>query len=912
MQSFLEETLLKIIEKEGSLENLIFVLPSKRAGTFLKNAISKHTNSTIFAPEIQSIEDFVETISGLAYASNTQQLFELYKAYTTTVKGEKDGFYAFSKWGTTLLQDFNEIDRYLVETKKIFSHLNAVQEINHWTVEKEKSTIITNYMAFWDSLEALYTAFNASLKQEGLGHQGLVYREACVNLDAYIQNTKQYKHLFIGFNALNTAEELIIETILEKTEAEIFWDLDEYFFNDPVHDAGFFIRQFGKEWRYFKDKPLQVNSGTYLTPKNITITGVPKNVSQAKYVGSILGNLYQEKKSMLTNTAVVLGDETLLNPLINAIPEEINGINITMGFPLHKSPLESLFTQLFELYIRKDDKGWYYQHVTTVLNHPYIQLLFSTDDDTINAADAICNQIKSRNWIYVDVHKLQLVNSTTSTYLDLLFFNTTATVAVFLQKCLALILGIKERINTEGNGLELEYLYRFHQLFNQLNDLAAKYPFLDDLQSLFGLYKELLSSETLDFKGEPLKGLQIMGMLESRNLDFETVLLTSVNEGILPSGKSNNSFIPFDIKKMYGLPTYKEKDAVYTYHFYRLLQRAKNIHLVYNTEPDVLEGGEVSRLIRQLLADDNVSNYITETIAFPEIKSPEKKEVSIQKDANLMELIKDIAAYGFSPTSLSNYIRNPLDFYKKNILKINELEEVEETVAANTFGTIVHETLDELYQPFINTFLEPDKLKELLPKINSTVRKHFGIHYKNVSLEEGKNLIAFNVVLKYVENFIKIEIESAKKHKIKIIGLEMSLKTAIDVPGINFPVHIKGKLDRIDEIDGVLRVIDYKTGKVEQRNLNLSNWEDIVEEYDKSKAFQLLCYAYMYNNAVPVDKVEAGIFSFKNIKAGILKFTENRNTLITEATIAKFTVELHKLIGEICSAEHPFVEKEIK
>ncbi|WBU90578.1 PD-(D/E)XK nuclease family protein [Cellulophaga omnivescoria] len=911
MQSFLEETLLTIINKEGSLENLIFVLPSKRAGTFLKNAISKHTKSTIFAPEILSIEDFVENISGLAYASNTQQLFELYKAYTTTVKGEQDTFYAFSKWGTTLLQDFNEIDRYLVDTKKIFSHLNAVQEINHWTVEKDKSTIITNYMAFWNSLEALYNAFNASLKQDGLGHQGLVYREACNNLEAYINSKSKQKHLFIGFNALNTAEELIIESILEKTSSEIYWDLDEYFFNDPVHDAGFFIRQFGKQWNYFKNKPLKVTNGNYLTDKNITITGVPKNVSQAKYIGSILSKLYNDKKSMLTNTAVVLGDETLLNPLINAIPEEINGINITMGFPLHKSPLESLFSQLFDLYIRKDEKGWYYQHVTTVLNHPYIQLLFASEDKTINAADVICNEIKIRNWIYVDVAKLKLINSGTSN-LDLLFYKSNLTVPVFIKKCLTLILAIKEKINAEGNGLELEYLYRFHQLFNQLNNLVVKYPFLNDLQSLFGLYKELLSSETLDFKGEPLKGLQIMGMLESRNLDFETVLLTSVNEGILPSGKSNNSFIPFDIKKMYGLPTYKEKDAVYTYHFYRLLQRAKNIHLVYNTEPDVLEGGEVSRLIRQLLADNNMSPYITETIAFPEIKSPVKKVVSIKKDAHLMELIKGIAAYGFSPTSLSNYIRNPLDFYKKNILKINELEEVEETVAANTFGTIVHETLDELYKPFINTFLEADKLKALLPNINSTVRKHFNIHYQNVSLDQGKNLIAYNVVLKYVENFIKIEIETSKKHKIKIIGLELSLKTVINVPGVNFPVHIKGKLDRIDEIDGVLRVIDYKTGKVEQKNLNLSTWEDIVEEYDKSKAFQLLCYAYMYNHAKPIDKVQAGIFSFKNIKAGILKFSDNKNTIITQDTLHKFTQELHKLVGAICNSDEPFVAKEIK
>src|SRR5690606_2334411 len=239
-----------------------------------------------------------------------------------------------------------------------------------------------------------------------------------------------------------------------------------------------------------------------------------------------------------------------------------------------------------------------------------------------------------------------------------------------LHNCVKLIHRIKAKLeqNKSQHLLALEYLYRFNNLFKELSRLNSTYGHIQDLNALYAVYKELLSSETLDFQGEPLQGLQIMGMLESRVLDFETVILTSVNEGILPSGKSNNSFIPFDLKKYYKLPTYKEKDAVYTYHFYRLLQRAKNIYLLYNTEPDVLEGGEKSRLLTQLLTDENRIADITEIIAAPEIRPAPKELLSINKDNTLMELIREHATKGFSPTSLSNYIRNPIDFYKRNLL----------------------------------------------------------------------------------------------------------------------------------------------------------------------------------------------------------------------------------------------------
>ncbi len=910
MQSFLEDVIQEVHQQHKTLDQIIFVLPSKRAGTFLKNTIAATYKNTLFAPQIYSIESFVEHISGLGYASNTQQLFELYTSYLATTEGEKDSFYSFSKWGQVLLQDFNEIDRYLVDPSQIFSYLTAIQELDHWSKQLEKTQIMEDHLLFWNSLEAMYHHFNAQLHAKELGHQGMVYREACKQLQAYIAATKNKKHVFVGFNALNTAEATIIQKILEETDADIYWDIDPYFINNPIHDAGLFIRQHQKNWPYLREQALKGPKATYLTHKNIQIIGVPKNVSQAKYVGDLLTKIQTESSNSLAHSAVVLGDETLLNPILNSVPEHISPINITMGYPLYKTPVASFFNQFFDLHLRKTPQGWFHQNVLEFLSHPYLQLLLTTP--TTNAAVAIASKIKEHNWVYINDEKLNAFEADYTISIKSLFFIPSEKPKVYIEACLEIIHTLKAQFQETTQALELEYLYRFFTLFNQLKELIASHPFVNDLRALQGLYRELLSSETLDFQGEPLKGLQIMGMLESRNLDFETVILTSVNEGILPSGKSNNSFIPFDVKKSFGLPTYKEKDAVYTYHFYRLLQRAKNVYLLYNTEPDVLEGGEKSRLISQLLTEEHESLQIEEFIAAPQIHPIIKTPVLIKKDADLMSRIQHLAAKGFSPTSLSNYIRNPIDFYKKSILKIKDRVEVEESIAANTFGTIVHNTLEDLYKPFVGSFLDPLLLKALIPKIKTVVKQHFKETYSDIEIKSGKNLIAFEVVVRYVENFIRTEIVQSKKHQIKIIALEQDLEIPLSVPNLEFPVVLKGKLDRIDEIDGVTRIIDYKTGTVRPPQVKITDWDTLITDYDKSKAFQLLCYALMYHETSPIDGVKAGIISFKNLGNGLFEFTgEDKQKVITPHTLASFTEQLNSLLLEICTAQTPFLEKEV-
>ncbi len=915
MQSFLQEIVKQISNEQVSLENTVFVLPSKRAGTFLRNSIAKFTSKTIFSPDIFSIEGFVENISGLTYASNTEQLFQLYYSYLKQNKEDQDNFIDFTKWGQTLLQDIIEIDRYLINTGKLFSNLSAIQEINHWYVEAEKTKMVEDYIEFWNNLEKLYENFNQRLLEQGIGHQGLVYRIARENLENYLEVNKVKNYIFIGFNALNTAESEIIQRMLKTPNSTIYWDADTYFLDDPVHDAGFFIRNHKKNWPFLQHTQLKGIGSNFLAKKDIQVIGVPRNISQVKYVGSLLKTIQKEQPESLKNTAVVLSDEKLLNPLLNSIPEEIEKVNITMGYPLNKTSFDNLFMQFFELHINRQPNGWYYKNVLSFLSNSYINLIL--DNDQGNIGDDISEAIKKNNFSFLDVNNITALNKEKNANLALLFFNRTPSPREFVERCLEIISILKGKLVASKNALALEELYRFFTVFNQVLELIGKHDFIIDLKSLQTLFKELLSLETLDFKGDPLEGLQIMGMLESRNLDFETVIITSVNEGIIPSGKSNNSFIPFDLKRNFGLPTFKEKDAVYTYHFYRLLQRAKNIYLVYNTEPDVLEGGERSRLITQLLTDGNIKENITESIAIPEINTSSKKEQIIAKDDSLMLLIRNKAENGFSPSSLSNYIRNPIDFYKQNLLGINDLLEVEETVAANTFGTIIHDTLEDLYAPFVGHILNEESLKNAKTKINGLVKRHFAKSYTENVLY-GKNLIAFNVIIRYVGNFIDLEILESKKHQIKIIGLEEKLQMQLDIPELDFPITLKGKLDRIDEKDGVLRIIDYKSGKVLTNQVEIVDWSEITEDANYGKAFQLLCYALMFNQKNSTIEIEAGIISFKNLNAGMLSFamkeqrnSRTKNKIITQETLSQFTMELKKLIQEICNPNFPFVEKEV-
>ncbi|MGC6431827.1 MAG: PD-(D/E)XK nuclease family protein [Jejuia sp.] len=917
MATFLFDVL-EDLQKKKTISQLTFVLPSKRAGLFLKHEIKKITTETIFAPEILSIEEFIEELSQLNSVSNPDLLFEFYSVYKqTTAEKDQDSFEAFSKWGQILLQDFNEIDRYLIPQKQIFDYLSAIQELNHWSSENNQTEFIKKYLSFWNKLTVYYEQFTTALINKKIGYQGLIYREAVESIEAFIQNASDKHFVFLGFNALNTAEETIIQELLQNDIASIYWDIDKIFINNPMHDAALFTRQHKNNWPYFKRHKFKWTTSNYSDQKHIFVFGIPKNVGQAKYIGELLQYVQKDNFS-LERTAIVLSDENLLLPVLNSIPESVQGLNITMGFPLKSIPLASLFEKLFHVH-KSTGNSLYYKDVISIISHQFIRpILFYND---IDVANQIVQYINANNIVYLKVDQLINVAPKAERILSLLFLNWNTSIEKILENCLELIFIIKSYLDNDkaSNKLSLEYLYRFYTLFNEILRLNSEHNHIIDVTSLQSVYKELLSTETLDFQGEPLEGLQIMGMLESRVLDFETVIISSVNEGILPAGKSNNSFIPFDVKLENGLPTYKEKDAVYTYHFYRLLQRAKNVYILYNSEADVLLGGEKSRFITQLQLEG--IHHIKHQIITPKVPKIERNPNIIQKTDVLLESIFSLARSGLSPSSLTNYIRNPIDFYYQKILKIRAYEDVEENIAANTLGTVVHNTLEDLYKPLENNFLTVEIVKGFIKNIEERVTYHFKKEYNEGDISKGKNLIVFEITKRYVLNFINNEIETLKAgNAIKILHIEANSEVEINLPTLEFPIKLTGKVDRVDEYNGVTRIIDYKTGSVQQSQVEIVDWEEITTDYKQySKSFQVLSYAYMMHRSEKITlPVEAGIISFKNLNSGFLKFgqkessrSRTKDTSITRETLDVFEVELKKLILEICNPDIDFIEKEV-
>ncbi|MDX1470876.1 MAG: PD-(D/E)XK nuclease family protein, partial [Flavobacteriaceae bacterium] len=790
-----------------------------------------------------------------------------------------------------------------------------IKELNHWSKNLEKSKNVSEYLQFWRRLKTYYFEFKQVLSQMGKGYPGMVYKEAAQEITHYSDSlTPGISHIFVGFNALNPAEEQIIQHLLIEGKALVYWDIDSHYLDNQWHDAGHFIREYKDNWNYYNSHDFKFVTTHYTSEKSIRATGTPNNLGQVKYTGNLIQKL-RDKNESLDDTAIVLGDEELLLPLLNSLPSEVGPINVTMGLKLEYTPLADLFSLLFKIH-KKQSKEFYYKDVLNLINHPFLRYYFQSESSSTD----ISTLINQNNVIYLSLNWL---NEKAPEYSEQLryLFEPWENVQTALTNCQRIILAIKEHLdsNRQRHKLTLEYLFRFHVLFNKLKLYAEKYSGFTNISSLAIVYRSLLKQESLDFQGEPLQGLQIMGMLETRLLDFKNVIILSVNEGVLPGGKTDNSFIPFDVKRENKLPTYMEMDAIFTYHFHRLIQRAKNVDLIYNSEPDALQGGEKSRFIAQI-EYDGFHDIIHQTTA---VATPpySKKIKTIPKTDSLLEKLKAIAANGFSPSSLTNYIRNPLDFYLEKVLEINDFDKVEETVAHNTLGTVIHNVLEILYTPFINKKLSEDGLKEMLVKVPRLVKNSFEREYQGGNLNQGKNLIVFEVCKRYITNYIEKEISLVKSgNDIIILGLEKQIKTQLPLPELDFPVFLKGTIDRLDVYNGTKRIIDYKTGNVNSSDLTICDWEDLNTDYKRySKCFQILSYAYLLNSHEPIERIEGGIISLKNLqdnpfmKFGIKESTRSRSqdNDITPDTLKSFQTQLKKLILEIFNPELDFIEKEV-
>jgi hypothetical protein len=759
-----------------------------------------------------------------------------------------------------------------------------------------------------------YESLYNHLLNKGIGYQGLIYREAVNNLNHFSNTISNRTYIFAGFNALNAAEEKIVQHLLALDQAKIYWDVDQVFLNDPYHDAGLFVRRFKENWKHYKSNHFEWIVDDFSQSKNIQVIGTPKTIGQAKLAGSIIENIISENPTTsLDKVAIVLGEENLLMPVLYSLPSTVGALNITMGYSGRNNPSQILIAKLFKMHTntlsRKGDSYvFYYKDVLDILTHPLVEPYANTY--------GLVKIIKENNYTFITHNRLFELNPNPSVLFQLLFQKWERGSIAVLENISTLLLLIKENFSNDNEEEKIakSFVFAVFKVINKLINYYSKHTHIDNIDTLYAIYKQVIDVAEVSFEGEPLKGLQIMGVLESRVLDFETVIVTSMNEGKFPAGKSQNSFIPYDVKKELGLPTFKEKDAIYTYHFYHLLQRAKNIYLIYNTENDGLDAGERSRFITQLEVEKQAKHNLTFDIYNPVLPATAYKPIIVPKSDAVLERLKEIATVGFSPSALTSYIRNPIDFYFQKILRIREVEEVEENIALNTLGTIIHETLKALYDPFVDKHISEKDITNCFKLLDDEVLKQFKLVYKEGEIKKGRNLLAFEVAKRNVSNFLKMELESIRNgDAITIIALEKTFEREFHHPSLPFPVLIKGNVDRIELRNGKVRIIDYKTGKVEKANVTLKSWNGLTEELKNDKIIQVLAYAFMFEPHAADIPIEVGIISFKNLKSGFLPFgfkEDKELTLnVTKEILRNYLDEIALLLKEIFDVNMPFEEK---
>ena len=898
------------------LSNTIVVLPNKRAKIFLIEALKKQVDTNILSPEIISIEEFIQDIASIRTIDPIELLFEFYEVYLSiSEKTNQQSFELFANWAKTLLQDFNEIDRYLLDPSHVLSYLKDIEDIKKWGIEVENKTqLLENYIDFWKLLPNYYQSLYNHLLNKGIGYQGLIYREAVNNLNYFSDSIKEKQFLFAGFNALNAAEERIIQHLIASDQAKIYWDVDQTFLNDPYHDAGFFLRRFKESWKHYKSNPFEWIVDDFSQSKNIQVIGTPKTIGQAKIAVSIIEKIIiQNPNETLDKVAIVLGEENMLVPLLYSLPSSVGALNITMGYSSKNNPAQILIAKLFKMHtnaLSRNAKNYvlYYKDVLDILTHPLVEPYAKTG--------AFVNVINQNNYTFITHHKLMELNPNSSDLFLLLFQKWEDGSMAVLETISNLLQTIKTNLSNDNEEEKITkaFIYAIFKTINKLINYYSKHSHIDKIETLYAIYKQVIDLAEVSFEGEPLNGLQIMGVLESRVLDFETVIVTSMNEGKFPAGKSMNSFIPYDVKRELGLPTFKEKDAIYTYHFYHLLQRAKNIYLLYNTESEGLDAGEKSRFITQLEVEKQAKHTLTHEIYNAVLPETAYQPIVVPKSELVMIRLKEIAEKGFSPSALTSYIRNPIDFYFQKILRISEVEEVEENIALNTLGTIIHETLEALYTPFIGKFLSESDILGCFKLLETEVLKQFKLVYKEGEIKKGRNLLAFEVAKRNVSNFLKVELESIKNGDvIKILHLEKGCERILEYPSLPFSIKIAGKVDRIEERNGVIRIIDYKTGKVEKISVTLKSWKDLTKDIKNDKIIQVLAYALMFENEANGKPIEAGIISFKNLKSGFLPFSfregKEETTIINERILNDYLEQMVVLLNEVLDVEKPFEEK---
>ena len=895
MAQFIENVVKDLVQNQPNFINTTLVLPGKRPMLFFKQEFQRQSKNIIL-PQMKSIEELMSELSDLEIISGINLWFKAYQAYKKIVE-KPDSFEDFIKWGPTVLKDFDDIDASLQPANKVLDYLVSVERINQWgdgKIEIGKNEIIQNHLTFWGIVSKLYFQLQKDLLESKEGYAGMVFRIASEKVEEIVENrTSQY--VFAGFNALTKAEQALIFRLEKENLATLYFDADKYYYENPNQEAGSFLRKY-KE----KIKPINWVVDEFSKPKNLQTIGVAKQVGQAKYIADLIKNLNEDE---IKNTALILADESILPAILNSLPENITHLNISMGIPLRSVPLAQFFKSIFELQMNREKLGkgsmFYFKNVLQILENKTLSQ-FSTDESR-----KLIGDIRLQNRIFNSQNSIQ--NSLGESIFKSIF-HIPKSITEFIHHLKNWTDNLLHHPSM-NDLLTKEYLFFFKKVFNQLYENLLSVDDIKDYRTLFLLYNKIVSSESISFIGEPLQGLQLMGLLETRLLNFDNIIMTSVNDEILPLGRQNNTFIPYDIRKQMKLNTFTENDSIYAYHFYRLIQRAKNAYFVYDTEADGMGSGEKSRFLAQIKFESN--HEVKETFAAPSFVTKPLKEIIVPKTDETMAKLQNWAEYGISQSSLSTYLRNPLDFYEQRVFNVNDVEEAEEIVSARTLGNIVHGALEDLYTPYIGHILHENDFKNIEKIKDKTLQEHFSKEYKDGHLDKGPNYLIYKIAERIVDGVLSKDVDTAKENEFIIKALES--KHDVDFTLNNGKiVKLKGVIDRIDSVNNQIRIIDYKTGYAKDISVKTEEIETVYQKEDKAKQLQLIFYAHLfYADKENLNKdIELCIYPIKFPNKELIKLSVDKNTTIDYSIVENSTEHMSTLIEEILNQEIPFKQPE--
>lgn len=874
MKPFLYQVATLFYQQYGAeIHRLAFVFPNRRAGLFFQKYLSEISERPLFSPSILTINDLFMQLSGKHPADKIQMLFRLYELYKQR-SGSSESFDEFIYWGEMLLNDFDDIDKYMVDARMLFRNVSDLKSLdddfNYLSPEqvqairsfwssfypKGDSPNQQHFLELWEILYDLYAGLRTSLAKDGCGYDGMIFREVVEQLEKEPMSDFPFDQVvFVGLNALSVSEERLLLALQKKGVADFYWDYVGPWVTDPDNKASFFLernlRLFPSRMQLPTTEPVQAE---------IRVMGVPSAIGQAKQVYPILQALADEQQltdESALRTAIVLPDEHLLVPVLNAIPEAIQHINVTMGYPLAGTPVAALMEYILTLQknIRYIDRVpvFYFRDVLPILNHQYVMAAAPEE------VSQLVKDMTTGNRIYVhaaDLNRHELLSilftpvQNTEELSDYLIHVLEA-----LNACLR-----NNRPNPDDEemisnstqttaDIEQEFIFHYFATVNRMKEVMREAKIEMRLDTYFRLLKRMTDLITIPFEGEPLSGLQVMGVLETRALDFDRLIILSMNEGIFPLKKAANSFIPYNLRRGFGLPTYEHQDSVWAYHFYRLIRRAKQVTLLYDTRTTGLQTGEVSRFVHQLRYHYQYP-LIDELVVY-DVASSAVPPISVQKTAEVEKLLSDFLSGGpraLSASAINTYLDCPLKFYFSVLEQIQEEDEITETVERDVFGSILHKVMEDLYAPFKGKLVTADLLKLLRkdqPLLTGTIARAFAeLFFKSPVVRplEGENFLTGEMIRKYAEKILE---QDARFTPFHYIESEKKVRATITLSDKRV-VQLKGFIDRVDSLDRVLRIVDYKTGS---GKLEFESVEGLFdkEAKDRPKAvMQVFLYAWMY------------------------------------------------------------------